>query len=157
MHLYLAVKYYAGVKWNEDILHWQKPGRGWSWSNRCCRHLCSSWTSDFHLSPSTQKKKGHLSKRFLTATMKKTMLWALSVLYLIDACRHLLYKKPLLLSLTDQTSEEGETVVVGPGWTGRGLWGYIRRRWRRPAEYTQYWQPNLFKTALQVKLINLSF
>lgn len=69
---------------------------------------------------------GHLSRRFLTATVKKNAMRVLSSLYLIDACRHLLYKKPLLLSLTDQAGEQGETVVVGPGGTGRGLWGYIR-------------------------------
>lgn len=61
-----------------------------------------------------------------------------SALYLIDACGHLLDEKALLLSLTHQAGEEGETVVVGPGGTGRGLWGYIRRRWSRPAGYTQY-------------------
>lgn len=56
---------------NKDILHWQKLGRGWSWSSRCCRHLCSSWTSDFHLSPSMPNTNGHLSIQLITATTTK--------------------------------------------------------------------------------------
>lgn len=38
----------------QNVLHWRRPGRGWSWSSRCCRRLCSSWTWGSHLAPSVQ-------------------------------------------------------------------------------------------------------
>lgn len=57
------------------------------------------------------------------------------LLYLIDAGRHLLYKQALLLSFADQAGEEGEAVVVGPGWARRGLRRNIRRGRGRSGKY----------------------